>query len=225
MCGRYYVASDLYDEIKKFIRKTNPEERIANITADSSFNIEISEELAGWDIFPSAASVIIYDGCAGDVSGRHTTSAKAHALTATQMYFGFPGPQGKGLLINARAETVLERPTFSGSMLTKRCLVPASRYYEWNKQKEKVTFRREGHSVFYMAGIYRIYNGKKYFVILTTEANASVRLVHHRMPLILDEKEAQSWLLDQEAAIRLLHKVPFPMSHDQEYEQLNLFSP
>lgn len=285
MCGRYYVDSNLYDEVRKFIRRANldganpngvnpgdanpngtnlsganlgganpsranlgganlgeanlggtnlgganPGRTLQSAAAAPSFDAEISEEIAGWDILPSTASVIIYGECSRDRNssgslGYHPAASPVpHTLTAAQMHFGFPGSQGRGLLINARAETVLERPTFRESMLTRRCLVPASRYYEWNRQKEKVTFRREGHSVFYMAGIYRIYDGRKHFAILTTEANSSVRSVHHRMPLILDEREAQDWLFDQEAAIHLLHKVPSPMSREQEYEQLDLFS-
>lgn len=210
MCGRYYVASDLYDEIREFIRKANGKGP-SFYDAGSPFRTEFSEELAGHTIVPATSSVII------------SSQRKGKSLTAEPMIFGFPGFQGSKRLINARAETVLTRPAFSQSMLSQRCLVPASCYYEWNHQKEKVTFHLEGHRVFYMAGIYRIDNGQKYFAILTTEANASVRPVHHRMPLILEESEAKNWLFDQEAAIRLLHKVPFSMARNQEYEQLELF--
>lgn len=139
------------------------------------------------------------------------------------MRWGFPGKEG-GLIINARAETVLERPFFRESARYRRCVVPARRYYEWNPLKEKVTFERRDTPVLYMAGLYNLYQEEERFVVITTEANESVRAVHDRMPLILEKYEAELWLKEEKAAQKLLGKIPGAMQRTQEYEQLSLWS-
>lgn len=56
------------------------------------------------------------------------------------MVWGFPAPEGKGLVINARCETVLEKKLFSESVRTRRCLIPASGFYEWSQRKDPYFF-------------------------------------------------------------------------------------
>ena len=108
-------------------------------------------------------------------------------MAARQMQWGFPGFQGKGLLINARAEAILDKKTFRESVLHRRCVIPARHFYEWSKNKEKYTFQSpKQDDTLFMAGCYQIYNGQNRFVILTTQANASVAPVHERMPLLLE---------------------------------------
>ena len=101
-------------------------------------------------------------------------------LYATSMKWGFMGRDQKPL-INARAESALEKPTFSDSVMHRRCIIPAGKFYEWNRDKQKVTFRyRESPSI-YMAGFYRMDGNEPRFVILTTAANfpdAIVRSIH-----------------------------------------------
>ena len=58
-----------------------------------------------------------------------------------QMQWGFTQQYQEGLLINARAETVLSKPSFRDSMRHCRCVIPAAGFYEWNKAKEQVSFR------------------------------------------------------------------------------------
>ena len=67
---------------------------------------------------------------------------KEQQLQAKSMKWGFPGYQGKGLIINAKSEGVLEKKMFRESMLHRRCAVPAKGFYEWNPQKEKYRFTR-----------------------------------------------------------------------------------
>lgn len=55
---------------------------------------------------------------------------------------GLSGVLGKGLLINARAEAILDKKTFRDSVLHRRCVIPAHHFYEWCKNKEKYTFQR-----------------------------------------------------------------------------------
>jgi putative SOS response-associated peptidase YedK len=101
--------------------------------------------------------------------------------------FGWLMKDGKRL-INARAETVLEKPLFAKG-LRQPCIVPASRFYEW-KNKIPCAFLPESGPVLYMAGLLE----ENAFVILTTQANASVLPWHHRMPLVFDEQEALAWM-------------------------------
>lgn len=61
------------------------------------------------------------------------------------------------------------------------------------------------------------------FVILTTEANTSMKPVHDRMPLILEQNEIVPWILDNEKAGDILHKTPCLLERKSDYEQLSLF--
>ena len=89
------------------------------------------------DVFPSQNAMILKG------EGNH--------LAAEQMRWGFPGFEKGKLLINARAETALERPTFRESVQDRRCIIPARGFYEWNKSKEKFIFERKETPVLFMA--------------------------------------------------------------------------
>ncbi len=109
----------------------------------------------------------------------------------------------RGLVINARAETALERPLFRESASERRCLLPATGYYEWNARKERFLFRRSGGGILYLAGLYRAgEDGVPEFVILTREASGEAHEIHARMPLIVSSVE--EWLLDRAAAQQIL---------------------
>lgn len=111
-----------------------------------------------------------------------------------QMAWGFLKGPGKELLINCRAETALDRHTFRESVLARRCVIPASGFYEWDRAKNKVTFRGLGKSFLYMGGIYDRFGDELRFTVLTTAADQTVSKVHDRMPLVLERKEAMEWL-------------------------------
>ena len=123
----------------------------------------------------------------------------------TQMRWGFRKKDQKDLLINARVETVKEKPMFNESMRYNRCVIPASGFYEWNKIGEKASFRPPHRK------------------ILLTVPNASVAPVHERMPLVLDKNEVSQWLMDWKQAEELLTKKPALLERRQEFEQLSLF--
>ena len=69
-----------------------------------------------------------------------------------------------------------------------------------------------------MAGCWNQFGSWQRFVILTTEANESVRGVHHRMPLILDPKDAWVWLMDDGQTEFILQKTPGPLEKKSDYE-------
>ena len=193
MCGRYYVDDETAREIEKLVR---------------DLDRRLKMERTG-DVFPSQNAMIL--------------KGEGNNLAAEQMRWGFPGFEKGKLLINARAETALERPTFRESVQDRRCIIPARGFYEWNKSKEKFTFERKGTPVLFMAGCYNRYEGQERFVILTTEANSSVAPIHNRMPLILEPEELKDWVLDDQATESLLHKTPVLLEQRAEYEQMRLF--
>lgn len=134
--------------------------------------------------------------------------------------WGFMEPFAKRPLINARAETILEKPTFSQPFRTARCLVPATAFFEWEKVGEEKLKRKIAVSdipIFSMAGILKTYqdeNGKAYtaFSIITTAANDQMRAIHDRMPVIL-EPEDEAFYLDQKADPKLVWKLLKPTEH------------
>ena len=117
-----------------------------------------------------------------------------------------PGWKG-GLMINARAETVCEKPMFRRSMAAQRCVIPATSFYEWDAARHKYQFALPGEPL-YLAGLYDNVDGANRFVILTTTPNASMHGIHDRMPLILRRDQIRPWLTDAESALHLLAAPP-----------------
>ena len=144
-------------------------------------------------------------------------------ICLTQMRWGFRKKNQKDLLINARVETVKDKPMFNESMRYNRCVIPASGFYEWNRIGEKASFGLPHRKVLYMAGIWQKVEDENQFTILTTVPNASVAPVHDRMPLVLDINEVSQWFTDWERAEKLLTKRPALLERRQEFEQLSLF--
>ncbi len=101
--------------------------------------------------------------------------------------------------------------------------MPATWYYEWSGKKEKNIFYSKTQPVLFMAGIYNRYGDEERFVILTTEANESMKQVHDRMPLILEPDEIIPWIFDKDRTEALLHKKPGLLERRTEFEQINLF--
>lgn len=104
--------------------------------------------------------------------------------------------------INARSETAADKPTFRHAMRKRRCLIPASGFYEWQatgkKQKQPFCFRLADDRPIAFAGLWERWHGPEGHVesccILTTEANDLVRPVHDRMPVLLDRRHFERWL-------------------------------
>lgn len=116
--------------------------------------------------------------------------------------WGFQG-YNKSLIINARAETAAEKPTFRDCLLHRRCVIPTNGYYEWSKSKEKYRFNHFDSPMLYLAGLYRQDSDGIHFVILTTNSNESCN-IHPRMPLILPHADIGRWAFDTSAAIQYL---------------------
>jgi putative SOS response-associated peptidase YedK len=120
-------------------------------------------------------------------------------------------------MINARAETILEKPSFRTAFSRRRCLVPATSFFEWKQEKVKTPYviKLIGGEIFSMAGIWEECKNPegtiiKSFSIITTEANQAMRLLHHRMPVILSKQNEHAWLSDlpQGELSKLLQPCP-----------------
>ena len=127
------------------------------------------------------------------------------------------------LVINARAETVADKPMFRTSVASQRCVIPSTGFYEWDAQKRKYRFNLPGEEALYMAGLYAVRDGKPCYCILTTQANESMREVHHRMPLVLRKDQIAPWLEQPQAAGDFLHMTPPLLSKVSADAQMRLW--
>jgi putative SOS response-associated peptidase YedK len=105
-------------------------------------------------------------------------------------------------LINARVETVAEKPSFRHAFSQRRCLILADGFYEWQKQKDDKQpyyLHLENHQLFAFAGLWERWKSAENqeiisCTILTTEADNEVRSIHHRQPVIIPENNYSQWL-------------------------------
>ena len=100
-------------------------------------------------------------------------------------------------MINARCETIAEKPAFRTAFKRRRCLVPVDGYYEWKSQgKTKIAhlYEHAGGEPFALAGIWESWQSMCTFSILTTAANALAATIHDRMPVILGSEDCKRWL-------------------------------
>ena len=104
--------------------------------------------------------------------------------------------------INARAETLRQRPTFKDAFSKRRCVVPADGFFEWvgpKNARQPIWFHRPDHGLILFAGLYESWQPapgewERTFTIVTTDANSVVGRVHDRMPVILEERSVDEWL-------------------------------
>ena len=101
----------------------------------------------------------------------------------------FDNPKSSSTIINARFETLAERPMFKDLLSTHRCLIPADGFYEW-KGKQPYYFQLPEKPLFAFAGLWR----SDRCVIITRAADANMQGIHHRMPIILPFRDWDIWL-------------------------------
>lgn len=112
----------------------------------------------------------------------------------------------ENMTINAKADTVFEKPSFRHSIMSKRCIVPSTGFFEWrHEEKDKIPYfiQVKNEDIFSMAGIFDVWNnpqtGEIYhsFSIITSEANSLMEYIHNtkkRMPVILSPEDEQRWI-------------------------------
>jgi len=130
-------------------------------------------------------------------------------------------------LINARVETLRQKPAFRSSLYTKRCFVPASGFYEWeHKERSKIPYyiKLKSEELFAFAGLYDVWKdaeGKEIrsYTIITCDSNKLVAKIHDRMPVILRKDHEAMWLKEGETDIdRLLSLLnPYPEKEMEAY--------
>lgn len=195
MCGRYLFSTQEYKEFRQIVRDAQ--------RRSSGQHNELNFPIVG-DIAPTTEAPVLI--------------ASGDKVVAEFQRWGIPGWRG-GLMINARAETVCEKPMFRRSMAAQRCVIPASGYYEWDTGRHKYFFQLPGEPI-YLAGIYDNIEGVNCFVILTTAPNETVKDIHDRMPLILTHEQVRPWLTDSQAALHLLTISPPALQRSSEDGQL-----
>lgn len=110
----------------------------------------------------------------------------------------YEAPSGGPLLINARAETVAQKPAFAQACRARRCLVPASGFYEWTKDAEGTRwphyFYNADGSAMVFAGIWQMWRDMPTLAIVSCAAGASMAAIHHREPVTLAPADWALWL-------------------------------
>jgi putative SOS response-associated peptidase YedK len=121
-------------------------------------------------------------------------------------------PRAQFSTINARAETITKSPVFRGPFKSRRCLVPASGFYEWQRSeqgKQPFCIRLKDADLFAFAGVYDIWhdadgNELYSYTVITTTPNDLVASIHNRMPVILRQEDENLWLDKEADPARLL---------------------
>ena len=195
MCGRYQFTEPQNADLRRILQDVR--RRCGDRAQDFRFG----------DVMPTAAAPVLI--------------ANGGKVVADLQTWGIPGWKG-GLMINARAETVCEKPMFRRSMAAQRCVIPATSFYEWDAARHKYQFALPGEPL-YLAGLYDNVDGANRFVILTTTSNASMHGIHDRMPLILAGDQQRRWLADDTAAGEILAAQPPELVRASAEAQISLW--
>ena len=173
MCGRYHLDAD-ERELEEVIRELNRREE--KLGADRPVK-------TSGDMHPGDRVPVLCRGRSGGIG-------------AFAMEWGYR-MDGR-LLINARLETAAQKPSFRDGMRSRRCLMPMSAYYEWEKRgndrvKYRIAPRTEG--LHCLAGVYRMEEDGPRFAVLTMEAADELAFIHDRMPVLVPYAAREGWLL------------------------------
>ncbi len=178
MCCRYYIESSA--ETKAIIEKMQASPLVAKWNRTSK--VCVSGEIRPTDVAPVIAP------------------NRAGKKSVFPMKWGF---SAQSLLVNARVETASEKPTFQEAWKRRRCIVPATCYYEWehltDNQGKKITgdkylIQPKDAKCVWLCGLYRFENDLPVFVVLTRDAADDIRFIHDRMPLIMPERLIDAWI-------------------------------
>ncbi len=128
----------------------------------------------------------------------------------------YKAPNGGPLLINARAETIADKPAFKAAVRARRCLIPVTGFYEWTKDADDTRlpwyFSRPGGGPLVFAGIWQMWGRDDAIAtcaIVTTGASDWMAETHHREPVVLAEEDWATWLGETgEKAAPLMRAAP-----------------
>ena len=173
MCGRFVNTNTIEDLVEQF-----------NIDIDSANELSISKS---YNICPTQYSPVIFED---------TVQRKIEMMHWGLIPSWSKDKQFSSNMINARFETIKEKPSFKNLINTNRCIVIASGYFEWvqgegNKQPYYIY---NDEKMLPMAGLWTKWEDILSFTIITTNAHENLRSVHHRMPLVLDDNSIDPYL-------------------------------
>ena len=153
-------------------------------TADellNRFGVVINSNLKPrWNVAPSQKSPVI--------------RANGFARDCHMAHFGLEGIIAHKTLINARSETISEKPTFQKAFQTSRCLVIASGWYEWKQKQTPYHIQLTDGRVMAFAGLLFQKGAQSHFVIVTSAATGALADIHHRTPHVLPANQWDIWL-------------------------------
>lgn len=189
MCGRYFIDLDDISDAELLAlldrEKTNSELNASEL------------HLKSGEVRPGDTAAVI-------------AMNRKLIRTAFVMQWGYHF--NKRLIINARTETAAERPMFQQSLKNRRCLIPASAYFEWDhreKPLKKYSFGLRDKSMIYLAGLYRFESPDSLpvFTILTRNAAPEISCFHDRMPVIIPGALQSAWLDHQHSATTIMERA------------------
>ena len=195
MCGRYYIAEDdMPEEMARIIEEINRKK--------TPEGMKTSGEIFPSDIVPVLAN------------------SRQQDVQPFAMRWGYTFPNSKPV-INARAETAALKPRFKDGMKQRRCLIPASNYFEWERRldgrKVKYAIRPEHSSMLYLAGIYHLEKHENVivpaFTVLTRKASPEISFIHDRMPVILPSEIITDWLDSNNDVVEVIQAAMLDMEY------------
>ncbi len=161
---------------------------------------EFSNEISGnfpaqYNISPGQSPVVI--------------SLKKNNFYLNKIHWGFKVPKLGKLVINARSETIIEKPLFKNLLLQNRCLIPANSWFEWDNEKKPYLIKHKKNDIIAFAGLQRIEeNQERSFIIITADAEKDLKKIHNRTPLIINKENFLLWLgNDYEKACNILKPI------------------
>lgn len=194
MCGRYTITINA-DAVRQDIGVTE-------MPADYHER---------YNVAPSQPVAVVADG----------EARKAEWMRWGLIPFWAKDPSIGSRLINARAETLSEKPAFKNAFSKRRCLVLADGFYEWQKgagaggRAKPFLFKRDDDKPFAFAGLWEFWHSPEgetvnTCTIITTSANGIVKPVHERMPVMLSGDEMWAWLSQEQPEALLSLLKPYP---------------
>ena len=136
-----------------------------------------------------------------------------HGPEMAMLKWGYENPfKPKQLLINARAETAADKRMFKDDFRQRRCLIPATGFYEWDPEKRQFVFNGP-EDLLYLGGLWQPdrKTGDDRFVILTKDPDETVSRVHNRMPVLIQADRTAEWLADHVSASPLIGDYSVPL--------------
>jgi putative SOS response-associated peptidase YedK len=198
MCGRFTLTATVDQLMDRF---------------DVEFFLQEEEYLPSYNVAPSQSVLAVINNGAHNKMGF--------------LRWGLIPPWAKDIsigykMINARAETLTEKPSFRNAYKKKRCLIVADSFYEWkrmdSKTKTPMRIKLKSDELFAMAGLWESWKspeGKSIFScsVITTEPNELVQDIHDRMPVILKPEDEKFWLDSSITDTTKLHHLLKPLDH------------